>query len=161
MANRIPIVQVSGQLQQLQAGDVLSVPVVSGGDIISLTNDDSGADVICAPVYSDSASTFKKAKADAIGTKSVIGLIYDASISNGVAGNVMVNGYLTATTGQWDSVAGTSGGLAFGTRYYLSAATAGLLTATSPSSVGQYVVEVGIALSTTILKIDIKPPILL
>jgi hypothetical protein len=161
MAVRIPLVQNAGQIQQLQSGDSISVPVLSGGDIISLTNDDVGADVIGAPVYSDSAGTFKKAKADAAGTKSVIGLINDASITNGVAGNIMVNGYLTATTGQWDAICGTSGGLTFGTRYYLSATTAGLLTSTAPSSVGQYVVEVGIALSTTIMKVDIKPAILL
>ncbi len=103
----------------------------------------------------------KKAKADASGTKSVLGLVSDATISNGVAGNVMLNGFITATTGQWDTAFGTSGGLAFGTRYYLSAATAGLGTSTAPGTVGQYVVEIGIALSTTVLKIDIKQPVLL
>jgi hypothetical protein len=161
MATRTPLVLVSGQLQQLQSGDTLSVPVFSGGDTISLTNDESGSIVIGAPVYSDAASGVKKAKADAAGTKSVIGLVSDSSISTSAAGNIMINGYLTATTGQWDTAFGTSGGLAFGTRYYLSAATAGLGTATAPSTVGQYVVELGIALSTTVLKIDIKSPVLL
>jgi hypothetical protein len=161
MAARIPLVLVSGQIQQLQSGDSLSVAVFSGGDVISLTNDEAGAIVIGAPVYADAASGVKKAKADAAGTKNVIGLMADASTSNGVAGNVMINGYLTATTGQWDAVFGTTGGLTFNTRYYLSAATAGLATATAPSTVGQYVVELGIALSTTVLKIDIKSPILL
>ncbi len=161
MATRIPLVQVSGQYQQLQSGDTLNVPVYSGGDVISLTNDDSGANVICCPVYSDSAGTFKKAKADAAGTKSVIGLVSDVSITNGVAGNVMLNGFLTATTVQWDAVFSTTGGLTFNTRYYLSAGSAGLALSTAPSTVGQYVVELGIALSTTVFKIDIKPPILL
>jgi hypothetical protein len=48
-----------------------------------------------------------------------------------------------------------------GTTYYLSAGTAGLLTATAPSTVGQYVVEIGVALSTTELLIRPRPPILL
>jgi hypothetical protein len=161
MASRSPLVVNAGQIQQLQTGDILNVPVFTGGDVISLTNDDSGADVICTPVYNDAASGFKKAKADAAGTKSVIGLISDTSITNGVAGNVMLNGFLTATTGQWDAVFGTTGGLTFGSRYYLSAATAGQASATAPSTTGQYVVELGIAISTTVFKIDVKLPILL
>jgi hypothetical protein len=161
MATRIPLVLVNGQIQQLQSSDIISVPVVSGGDIISLTNDESGSIVICAPVYLDAASGVKKAKADASGTKNVLGLVYDTSITNGVAGNIVVNGYLTATTGQWDAVFGTSGGLTFNTRYYLSATTAGIATATAPSTVGQYVCELGIAISTTVLKVDIQPAILL
>ena len=161
MAVRIPIVQVGGQFQQLQSTDTLSVPVFSGGDVISLTNDEAGAIVICTPVYVDAASGVKKGKADAAGTKSIIGLVSDTSITNGVAGNIIINGFLTATTGQWDAVFGTTGGLTFNTRYYLSAATSGLGTATAPSTVGQYVLELGIALSTTVLKVDIKSPILL
>ena len=161
MASRLPLVLVSGQIQQLQSTDTLSVPVFTGGDVISLTNDESGSIVIGTPVYSDAASGVKKAKADAAGTKSVIGLVSDTTVSNGVAGNVMINGYLTATTGQWDTAFGTSGGLVFGTRYYLSPTTAGLGTSTAPSTVGQYVLELGIALSTTVLKIDIKMPVLL
>jgi len=161
MAVRIPIVQVGGQFQQLQSTDTLSVPVFSGGDVISLTNDEAGAIVICTPVYVDAASGVKKGKADAAGTKSIIGLVSDTSITNGVAGNIIINGFLTATTGQWDAVFGTTGGLTFNTRYYLSAATAGLATATAPSTVGQYVLELGIAISTTVLKVDIKSPILL
>jgi len=103
----------------------------------------------------------KKAKADASGTKDVMGLVQQASITNGVAGMVLVNGVLTATTTQWDAVFGTTGGLTFKTRYYLSAATAGIATATAPTTTGQYVVELGIALSTTELMVDIKSPILL
>lgn len=161
MAAYPPIVLNAGQFQRLQSGDSLSVPVFSGGDVISLTNDEAGSIVIGTPVYVDAASGVKKAKADAAGTKSVLGLVSDATIVNAVAGNIMVNGYLTATTGQWDTAFGTTGGLAFGTRYYLSAATAGLGTVTAPSATGQYVVELGLAISTTVLKIDIKQPILL
>src|ERR1700738_4853393 len=161
MASRIPLVVNAGQIQQLQSSDTLSVPVFPGGDVLSLTNDESDAITICEPVYSDAAAGVKEAKCDASGTKSVLGLVSDTSITNAVAGNIMLNGYLTATTTQWDAVFGTTGGLTFGTRYYLSAATAGAATATAPSTVGQYVVELGIAISTTVFKIDIKQPILL
>ncbi len=161
MSLRKPLVLNAGQIQQLQSGDTLDVTAVGGGDVISLTNDESSPIVICTPVYSDAADGVKKAKADASGTKDVLGLVQQASITNAVAGMIQVNGILTATTGQWDAIFGTTGGLTFKTRYYLSAATAGIATATAPSAVGQYVVELGIAISTTELKIDIGPPILL
>lgn len=148
MATRKPLVLVNGLIQQLQAGDSLNVPQ-SGGDIVSQTNDEAGAIVIGTPVYNDVNDGVKKAKADASGTKDVIGLVYDASITNGVAGNIQVSGVMTATTGQWDAVFGTTGGLTKGTRYFLSAATAGIGTSTATSTTGQYVVQLGIAMSTT------------
>lgn len=160
MAARKPLVIVSGEIQQLQAGDYLNVPI-SGYQEAQLVNDEAGAIVIGTPVYMDAANGVKKAKADAAGTSTPIGLVGEASIANGVAGAIALDGVLTATTGQWDAVAGTTGGLAFGTRYYLSAATAGMLTATPPSTVGQYVVEVGIAISTTDLRVSIEKRILL
>jgi len=161
MALRKPLVINAGQIQQLQSTDTLDVTAVGGGDVVSQTNDEAGAIVICTPVYNDAADGVKKAKADASGTKDVMGLVQQASITNGVAGMVLVNGVLTATTVQWDAVFGTTGGLTFKTRYYLSAATAGIATATAPTTTGQYVVELGIALSTTELMVDIKSPILL
>jgi hypothetical protein len=155
------VISVGGQVQRLQAGDTLDVPALSGGDVISLTNDEAGAVVIGAPVYSDATSGFKKGKADASGTKTIIGLVAQTSITNGVAGNIQLNGPLAATTGQWDAVTGQVGGLTFNTKYYLSAATAGLLTTTPPSTAGQYVCEVGTALSTTVMNIRIQEDILL
>jgi hypothetical protein len=160
MANRKPLVLVSGQIQQLQSGDAVDAPQ-SGGDVVLLTNDESGAIVIGAPVYADAADGVKKAKADASGTKNVVGFVRDTSVASAGSATIQVNGILTATTTQWDAVAGTTGGLTFNTRYYLSAGTAGLITSTAPSTTGQYVVELGIAISTTELKIDIKLPILL
>lgn len=148
MALRKPLVIVSGQIQQLQSTDTLDAPQ-AGGDVLTQTNDEVGAIVIGTPVYNDVADGIKKAKADAVGTKSIIGIVRDSSITAATAGIVQTNGVLTATTGQWDTAFGTSGGLTVGTRYFLSAATAGLGTGTAPSTVGQYVVELGIAISTT------------
>jgi len=161
MATRAPLVLNAGQIQQLQSGDVLNVPVFSGGDVISLTNDNASPAVIGTPVYSSAADHFNLAKGDASGTKDVIRIVQATSISSATAGNVQLNGVVTATTGQWDTAFGTSGGLTFNTRYYLSAATAGKGTVTAPSTVGQYVVELGIALSTTELLLTLRSPILL
>lgn len=155
-----PLIWDGTQVRRIAATDTLDAPQ-SGGDVVVQTNDETGSIVICAPVYNDVADGVKKAKADASGTKDVVGLVRDTSIAASAAGAIQASGVLTATTAQWDAVAGTTGGLAVRTRYYLSAATAGLLTATAPSATGQYVVEVGIALSATEMKVDIKPPILL
>jgi len=161
MATRIPLVLVAGQIQQLQSADTISVPSVTAGVVLQQTNDEAGPIVIGTPVYNDANDGVKKAKADAAGTKDVIGLVKDASIANGVAGAIQCDGVLAASTAQWDAVFGTTGGLSKGQRYYLSAATAGQGTATAPSSVGNYVMELGIAISTTELRIGMGDPILL
>ena len=114
-----------------------------------LTNNQGGAVVIGAPVYSDSAGKYKKAKANASGTKNAIGLQREASVNDGAVGTIITDGVFVATTTEWDAICGTSGGLAVGTKYFLSAATAGLLTATAPTTVGQYLKPMIIALSTT------------
>jgi len=119
MALRKPLVLVGGQMQALQAGDTLDVPAIAGGDVVSQTNDESGAIVIGTPVYNDANDGVKKAKADAAGTVKVLGLVATASITNGTAGNIQLNGILAATTTQWDAVFGTSGGLTAGTDYFL------------------------------------------
>lgn len=161
MATRKPLVLVNGEMQQLQPGDDISVPI-TGSIEISLTNDEAGAVVIGTPVYSDAAAGFKKAKADAAGTSKVIGLVNKSpSIANGVAGPVATEGIVTLTTVQWDAVTGGSGGLIFGTPYFLDPATAGMLTTTAPTTTGQYVVQVGIALSTVDMKLSVERRILL
>lgn len=157
MAARKPVVVNSGELQQLQAGDTLDAPV-TGGDVISLT---PAATLIAgASVYSSSADGCDKAKADASGTSVVVGLAV-AAILSGVAGFVKTNGILVLTTGQWDAVFGTTGGLTFNTQYYLSATTASFGTSTAPTTVGQYVCFLGVGISTTELLINIQRRILL
>lgn len=157
-AARKALVQNAGQIQQLQAGDFLDNTALASS---KRTNDNAGSIVICSPVYVKSNGHVDLAKADASATSRAFGLVLDTSIATTVSGYIQAEGILTATTGQWDAVAGTSGGLAAGTVYYLSAATAGLLTATPPSTVGQSIVEIGQALSTTELKITPSRPILL
>src|SRR5574340_414193 len=152
MTARSPLVINSGVVEQLQAGDTLDA-VLNEVDVISKTNDNGGSIVIGAPVYAKSNGHIDLAKADAAGTVNVCGLVRDTSIASGSDGLIQADGCLTATTGQWDAVTGGSGGLTAGSVYYLSAATAGFLTATPPATVSQYVVRVGKALSTTVLSI--------
>ena len=156
MAIRIPLVQVGGQIQQLQSGDS-----IANVEIPQFTNANAVAIVIGTPVYSSANDNVDKAQANALATTDVIGLVADTSIAAGATGGIQLEGILTATTGQWDAVAGTTGGLTKNTIYYLSASTAGQLTATSPSTAGQYSASVGIAVSTTEMKIDVRPRILL
>lgn len=161
MALRKPLVLNAGQIQQLQAGDTLNAPQ-SGGDQVELTNGNAGAVVIGAPVYISANDTFDKARSNAAATARVAGLVAKTpSIANAASGPVQTDGPMTATTGEWDAITGGAGGLTAGTVYYLDPATAGKLTSTAPTTVGQLVVEVGVAISTTILDIKIKAPILL
>jgi len=160
MALKKPLVISGGQIQQLQSDDTLDA-TISEQEVINLTNGNVGSIVIGTPVYISAANTVDKAKADASGTKDVVGLVKDASISPSGSGAILTSGVLSATTEQWDAVAGTTGGLDAGTIYYLDAATAGKITDTAPTTVGQYVVKIGVAISTTELKLDIEPDILL
>jgi hypothetical protein len=158
MALKKPLVITNGMIEQLQAGDTLDA-VVSEVDVISKTNGSGGAIVIGTPVTVKANSDVDKAQANALGTIQVVGLVRDVSIAAAASGLVQTGGVLAATTGQWDAVAGTTGGLTPGSVYYLDAATAGKITATAPTTGGQFVVKIGTALSATELMIELEAPI--
>jgi hypothetical protein len=128
---------------------------------LTLVNDEAAPIVIGAPVYIDAPGGVKLARANAAATTNAIGLVGVTTIAPAAAGAIDVGGVIEATTAQWDVITGAVGGLTAGSRYYLSAATAGKLTTVAPSVVGQFVVDMGIALSATKFKIDIQEPILL
>lgn len=162
MTARLPLViGTDGLPQQLQSGDSLSVPTTTTQIRPETNGEGAAAIVIGAPVYASAASTVKRAQANAKSTSGVVGLGYDASTAFGAIGNIIVDGVLTATTTQWDAVAGTTGGLAFNTLYYLDPANPGKMTSTVPTTVGQCVVLIGRALSTTDLELLLRDPILL
>lgn len=158
MALRKPLVINAGQIEQIQSGDTLDA-IVAEVDVVSLTNNNASPIVIGAPVYTDVANGVDLAQADASGTTEVLGLVADVSISAAASGSIQTDGILSATTTQWDAVAGTTGGLTPGAIYYLSASTAGLTAETAPSSVSEFVVRVGKAISTTEMEISISQPI--
>lgn len=150
MAVQKPLVIIAGQIQQIPPGDTLSA-ASSEVDVVSLT---AAATVVkLCPVYSSSAGGFNKANASASGSAKVLGLAM-AAITSAASGLIQTDGIITGTTGEWDAVAGTTGGLTFGTEYFL-ATTAGLLTSTAPSGAGQYIVRVGIAISTVDMELSI------
>lgn len=158
MAAKKPLVLNGGQIEQLQTGDTLDASV-SEVDVVSVTNGESTAVVICTPVYVSAAGAVKKAQANASGTVQLLGLMKSTSVEASATGTVQTDGIFTATTAEWDVATGGTGGLTAGSVYYLSAATAGLLTTTPPSATGSFIDRVGLALSTTDLDITIEPPI--
>lgn len=158
MAPRKPLVIVNGQVQQIQAGDILDAES-SGAEVVSMQNNNASPIVIGNTVYCDAANGVDLAQADASGTIEVLGLVQDSSIAATSVGFIQTDGVLSATTGEWDAVAGTTGGLAFGTIYYLDPSTAGMLTSTAPTVGGQFVMRIGKAISTTELEISISQPI--
>jgi hypothetical protein len=160
MALRKPLVIVSGQIQQLQAGDTLDASA-NEVDVVTMTNGNAGAIVIGQPVYVSAAGSVDLAQADASATVEILGLVKSTSITASASGSIQTDGILAATTGQWDVVTGGSGGLTAGSIYYLDQDTAGNLTTTPPTAAGDFVVRVGLALSTTELDITTSEPILL
>jgi hypothetical protein len=125
--------------------------------VISLSNESGGSIAIGRAVYSSDDGEVDLAQANASGTKDVVGLVADTSIADTAAGSIATAGTLTATTGQWDSVTGQTGGLTPGSKYYLSNATPGALTSSAPST--GFVLLVGIALSVTEMKLNITQSI--
>jgi len=146
MAVRIPLVIVNGQIQQLQSGD----SIADHGQIKQMTNSNAGAIVIGSVVYADGADTVDLAQADAEGTSQVIGLVQEPTqIGIAGTGGIITGGVMTATTGEWDAVSDLTGGLDVDDLYYLDETTPGAFTATAPSATSEYVVPIGIGLSTT------------
>lgn len=92
-------------------------------------------------VYMTNAGTLAKAQADVAGTVKVIGFVYQA-------GKIATSGVIGGLTG-----------LTVGDRYFLSAGTAGVITNAAPSTDGQFVVPVGVAVSATELAINLGTPV--
>ena len=131
-------------------------------DFTTVQNETGGALVFGTPVFATAiADEVAKADADALATAKVLGLIADASIADGAAGQALTDGRLSGSTAQWDVVTGQTGGLTPGSKYYLSAGTAGQLTTTPPTADGHVVAPLGTAKSTTEFEISIGTRIVL
>lgn len=87
----------------------------------------------------------------------VIGLLATGDASEGHSDTVKCQraGTLTLTTAQWDSQTGETGGLTPLVEYYLSG-TVGKITKTRPSTTGDHVKRVGIALNTTDMLVEVR-----
>jgi len=84
-----------------------------------------------------------KAQANAVGTARVIG-IAPAAISDEASGTVLLQGFIRDDDWNW-----TTGGA-----IYLDAGTAGDMTQTAPSSDGQFVVVIGVALEPDVIYVN-------
>lgn len=113
--------------------------------------------LICQPVYSTSSGT-KLARAN---SASYVGLVKDLVISANAEGDIQTDGNFVAPTNKWDAVTGDSGGLTPGATYYLSPDTVGKITSAVPTTVGDYIVVIGTALSSTKMKLVHEQTILL
>lgn len=104
------------------------------------------------------ARTVVPGRANATASSFVVGLAAETGI---VGHNVTLqtHGILTLTIAEWDAVTGGSGGLVRDTLYYLTAGfQEGRITSTPPSTPGEFIVQVGMALSATDLLVQIGPP---
>jgi len=153
MATRKPLVIIDGLVQQLPGGDTIDAATTEV-DLVSLTNANTNAITVGQPVYVSGDGACNLAKADAIGTARVEGLVRDSSVAASTAGSVQTDGILSSS--DWTAVVGSTT-LTPGDVYYLDASTAGKLTTTPPTT--GYVVEVGTAISTTEIDINIQSPI--
>lgn len=156
MAIKKPVVFGSnGLLEELQTSDSLA-----NNTLLTATNANAGSLVQGTPVYVPSAGNVDKARANAIGTSKVLGLVTNATVSTGGTASVQTDGIFPfSSTTEVDAVAGTTGGFTVGTYYFLST-TAGLITATAPTSNPNCVTNLGFAISTTEIHLDIVAPVL-
>ena len=97
-----------------------------------------------APLYLTAGGVYTLAKADAANTAESLYMLY--SIPNVNTLVLAVDGRVTVNT------AVTGGAMVVGSTYYVSAATAGLLTSSEPSVIGNISKPVGVAISTTVLE---------
>jgi len=111
------------------------------------------------PVYSSGSGLVSRAWANAMSTSVVVGMIGVTSVAPSAFTTLVTAGqFLMQTAALWDAIAGTTGGLASNTTYYLDPTTAGHFTATAPTTTGQTVVPLLFALSPTQALVVLVPP---
>lgn len=142
-----PIIWSGTNAKLINSGDLIDRNNLSltNGDKITVTQASHGftsSDVGC-PLYLN-GSTWTKARADVVSTAEVAGFIYSVIDSNTLR---------ISTSGQCPTVGANflegGGSLTAGELYFLSATTAGKVTATEPSTIGQVSKPIAIATSTT------------
>jgi hypothetical protein len=115
---------------------------IGGGAVTDKVTQASHAFVVGDVLYMNGA-TYAKARADVTSTAEVVGMVSRVVDANNF--ELTLNGEVSGLTG-----------LTAGENYFLSAATAGAITAIEPSVVGQVSLPVGVASSTTTFYVAIK-----
>lgn len=145
MAAKKPLVLgTNGEPEQLQSGDTLLAPV---SEVDIMTKTASGAIAIRDAVYVTSGGNVSKAKADASGTRIVLGFA-TAAISDTASGSIQTDGILSGFSS-----------LTPGARLFLSQATAGAIVEDVSGYTTGWICPVGVALSATEIEINIAIPI--
>lgn len=135
-----------------------AVAAAFSAGIPTFTNGNTGSILLGQVLYCSAPGFVNMAKADSASTCEVIGL----SISSAIAGSpvsVCLNGdeINFGTTANADSVFGTTGGLTFNAKYFLSASTPGMGTSTAPNATGNKVKQILIGTSPTTGMVQIGP----
>lgn len=111
-------------------------------------NDEGGALVVGNVVYMKSDGTVAKADVDGASALRVpIGLVKIGG-ADGAIVTIQFSGRLTLTLAEWDVVAGTTGGLTSGAKYY-AADGAGIMAETVPPTATDTLFVMGVAISAT------------
>ena len=153
MAVKKPLANYSGKIDELHAGDLIS------GDVTGFTGKNVNASPVTLgmPVYKSSTLTEVDLANATDDTKNCIGFVGESSIASAASGYIQTSE--TITLADWTAIAGAAT-LTPDARYFLSA-TAGKITATSPSTSGNISQIVGKAVSPTELLVTIRERILL
>ena len=146
-----PLVIVAGQVRELESSESLNA-TVTAKEIIRLTADSNYAATVGDAVYIDTFGKAQPAKADAAASTYPVGFVRGAADGGTIAAGEVLD---IQTDGQAEGFSG----LTAGQKLYLSEQTAGAVTATAPSTGGQYVVPVGRALTATDILVEVGEPI--
>jgi hypothetical protein len=98
------------------------------------------------PVYLDTSGKWKRATSIPPASN-IVGILDGDDIPVGVSARAQTSGIISQPSAQWDEVTGMVGGLVPNAYYFLS--STGTLSYTPPTTVGQAVVRLGMALSST------------
>ena len=125
----------------------------AAASIFAATNNSGSGVVIGNVVFFNTVGDAVKAQADVEATMLGVGFASE-TIADTTSGDFQVDGIMIATEAEWNAVTEEgAGGLTEGAKYFVSEITAGKITTTAPSVVGEFVVQIGIALTSTKLKI--------
>jgi len=103
-----------------------------------------------------------RADATTINSSRVFGLVSSNQINIGGFGAVTTTGVMTNTITFWNQVImGATTGLIPDQYYFLDPANPGYITTTVPTTTGVFMINVGLAISTTEFEVNINDPILL
>lgn len=128
--------------------------------LLTKTNENEGSLVKGNLVYSSSLNNVDKAQANSINTSKVLGMITNNTVASSATAIIQNTSVFTFdNTTQVDAISNTTGGFTFDTYYYLDPNNAGKLTSVIPTDYPNCLVRIGLALSTTSIKLDIQDPI--